>query len=42
MHFRNVQTQAKKRLLETPEAPFVDNFLENISREKPQGCWSLQ
>ena len=42
MHFRNVQSEAKKRLLETPEAPFVNNFLENISRDKPQGCWSLQ
>jgi len=42
MHFRNVQTIEKKRLLETPEAPFTYNFLENISREKPQGCWSLQ
>lgn len=42
LHFRNAQTQAKKRLLEKPDAPFIHNFLENISREMPQGCWTLQ
>jgi len=42
LHFRNVQTIAKKKLLETPEVPFRNDFLENIAREKPAGCWSLQ
>ena len=42
LHFRNVQSDMKKRLLESAQAPFVTNFLENVSHDKPNGCWSLQ
>ena len=30
LHFRNVQTEIKKELLDEPSAPFNPNFLESI------------
>lgn len=42
LHFRNVQTDEKKALLEEPSAPFNPNFLESISADEPKGCWNFQ
>lgn len=41
-HFRNVQSEQKKRDLDLPEAPFTRDFLEPISADLPKGCWNLQ
>lgn len=42
VHFRNVQDPTKKRELDLPSAPFNAEFLENISGDKPTGCWNFQ
>ena len=42
LHFRNVQTEAKKKELEEPSAPFNPTFLEQANRDIPMGCWSSQ
>jgi len=42
LHFRNVQTDEKKALLDEPSAPFNSNFLESISGDEPKGCWNFQ
>jgi len=31
LHFRNVQTEEKKKALDEPNAPFNTNFLESIA-----------
>lgn len=42
LHFRNVQTEEKKILLDEPSAPFNPHFLEPISADEPKGCWNFQ
>lgn len=42
LHFRNVQTEEKKKALDEPNAPFNTNFLESIAEDQPKGCWNLQ
>ena len=41
-HFRNVQDPHKKALLELSDAPFHADFLDNIAKDSPSGCWALQ
>ena len=42
VHFRNVQTDDKKKKLDEPSAPFNPQFLEGIDRDLPRGCWNFQ
>ena len=42
LHFRNVQTEEKKRALDEPTAPFNPRFLESAQDDQPKGCWSIQ
>ena len=41
-HFRNVQDNAKKENLEADDAIFQRDFLDDVTADKPEGCWSLQ
>ena len=41
-HFRNVQSDEKKELLETPDAVYAANFLDEVAYDVPMGCWSIQ
>ena len=40
-HFRNVQTEAKKKRLDLESAPFDPCFLELIDADLPKGCWNF-
>ena len=42
MHFRNVQSEAKRRLLLQDDAIFQPNFLDDVSADLPRGMWSIQ
>ena len=41
-HFRNVQHDDKKALLDKSDAPFHKDVLDPIEGDQPKGCWSLQ
>jgi len=41
-HFRVVQNKDKRELLEQDEAIFRANFLDDVSADRPKGCWSIQ
>ena len=40
-HFRQVEHEAKKELIARNEAIYSDDFLDAISEDKPNGCWSV-
>ncbi len=40
-HFRNVQDAMKKMDLDLPTAPFNPHFLDDITEDKPKGCWNI-
>ena len=40
-HFRVVQDMEKRELLDADEAIFRANFLDDLSADKPKGCWSI-
>jgi radial spoke head protein 9 len=40
-HFRNVQSQEKKRALMEDDAVFAADFLDEVWTDKPNGCWSI-
>lgn len=42
MHFRNVQSAEKARLLTEADAVFQGNFLDDITCDLPKGQWSVQ
>jgi radial spoke head protein 9 len=42
VHFRNVQSESKKKALDEPSAPFNAKFLESIAGDQPKGCWNFQ
>ena len=41
-HFRVIQDQEKRELLNADDAIFKDDFLEDVAGDKPTGCWSIQ
>jgi radial spoke head protein 9 len=41
-HFRNVQDERKKALLEEDDAIFQPDFLDECHTDKPTGVWSIQ
>ena len=41
VHFRDVQNQTQKDLIARQEAVFSDNFLDEVSADKPNFCWSI-
>lgn len=41
-HFRNVQGQDKKELLETTKSVFREDIFDPIVNDKPKGGWSVQ
>jgi len=41
-HFRNCQNQEKKELLLKDDAVFQPDFLDEVSTDLPNGCWSVQ
>mmetsp|Transcript_3899 Transcript_3899/g.6621 ORF Transcript_3899/g.6621 Transcript_3899/m.6621 type:complete len:307 (-) Transcript_3899:24-944(-) len=41
-HFRTVQDAHKRETLETDDAIFSRDFLDDVHLDKPVGCWSLQ
>ena len=41
-HFRNVQSEEKQALLLQDDAVFQPDFLDEVSGDKPAGCWSIQ
>lgn len=42
MHFRNVQSPAKVKLLLEDDAVFQPNFLDDVTSDLPRGQWSVQ
>lgn len=40
-HFRNVQQKEKKDGIEKDDCIFQKNFLDDITTDKPTGCWSI-
>jgi len=42
LHFRNVQSQAKRSQLDRDDAIFTYDFLDPAEKDLPQPCWSLQ
>ena len=41
-HFRNVQEQEKKELLNRPDSVFHSDVLDSITNDLPKGAWSIQ
>ncbi len=41
-HFRNVQSKEKKEGLEKDDAIFQKSFLDEVTADKPNGCWGVQ
>lgn len=41
-HFRNVQEQDKRELLETTKSVFREDIFDPIVNDKPKGAWSVQ
>lgn len=41
-HFRNVQNEVKKSLLQRDDAIFQPDFLDDVSSDRPLGMWSIQ
>lgn len=41
-HFRNCQDAGKKELLLKDDAVFQPDFLDEVSTDLPNGCWSVQ
>jgi len=42
LHFRNVQENQQKELLDKPESIFHEDILDPISNDLPKGAWSIQ
>ena len=41
VHFREVQNKKQKDLIARCEAVFSNNFLDDVSSDKPNFCWSI-
>ena len=41
VHFREVQNQKQKDLISRQEAVFSSEFLDDVSADKPNFCWSI-
>ena len=41
-HFRNVQFSSKREQLDREDALFSYDFLDDIQRDAPLGCWTIQ
>jgi len=41
LHFRNVQSEDKKERLLNADAVFYNDFLDDVSKDVPIGCWSI-
>ena len=41
-HFRNVQSNDKKAILDKSDAPFHKDILDPVKEDDPRGCWELQ
>ena len=42
MHFRNCQNETKQGNLESDDAIFQNDFLDDVESDMPKGSWSLQ
>ena len=41
-HFRAPQTEEKQAVISNDDAIFLKKFLDDLSVDQPNGCWSLQ